>query len=168
MEELHKVTEETISLYIPDGDARVCIERLESPQMVRMVARVGERMPFYAGASGKALLAFLPPEQQKTILKNVPLERLTTSTIQDPKVLLHELALIQERGYAFSQGERVEGASSVAAPIFNATGKVIGAINISGPSTRFSKQKIQEYAALLVQATGHISKAMGYLSKEPE
>lgn len=168
MEKLHQATNETVSLYIPDGDARVCIERLESSQMVRMVARVGERMPFYAGASGKALLAFLPPDQQKAILKNVPLAKLTTNTIHDAKALIHELALIQERGYAFSQGERVEGASSVAAPIFNATGRAIGAINISGPSTRFSKPKIQEYAALLVEATAQISKAMGYLEKEPE
>ena len=75
MEELYKATRETVSLYLLDGSTRLCIEQLESPQTVRMVARVGERMPLYAGASGKVLLAFLSPEKRDDILKNMQLDR---------------------------------------------------------------------------------------------
>lgn len=161
MDELYKATQETISLYLLDGSTRVCIERLESPQTVRMVARVGERMPLYAGASGKTLLAFLQPEKQQEILKGLRLARLTDKTIVDMQTLRDELALIQKRGYAISQGERVEGASSVAAPVFDMNNRVLAAINISGPSTRFTKQKLQSYADLVVHATSRLSAAMG-------
>jgi len=161
MDELYKATRETVSLYLLDGSTRVCIERLESPQTVRMVARVGERMPLYAGASGKVLLAFLPPEKRDDILRNVQLDRLTEKTIINMQALKDELSLIQKRGYAVSQGERVEGASSVAAPIFDAGNRVLAAINISGPTTRFTKPKLQTYAELVVRASSRLSVAMG-------
>jgi DNA-binding IclR family transcriptional regulator len=161
MEELYKATRETVSLYLLDGGTRVCIERLESPQTVRMVARVGERMPLYAGASGKVLLAFLSVEKREDILKGLQLDRLTEKTIVDMQALRDELALIQKRGYSVSQGERVEGASSVAAPVFDVSNRVLAAINISGPTTRFTKPKLQTYAGLVVQATSRLSAAMG-------
>lgn len=161
MEGVYKETKETVSLYLLDGNTRVCIERLESPHTVRMVARVGERMPLYAGASGKTLLAFLPLDKREEILPKIQLERLTDKTIVDMHALQDELTLIQKRGYAISLGERVEGASSVAAPIFDAGNRVVAAMNISGPTTRFTKQKIQAYAELLVGATSRLSAAMG-------
>lgn len=160
MEELHTATAETISLDIPDGDARICIERIESPHSLRWVARIGDRMPYYASASGKVLLAFLPPTQQSKVMK-LRLEKLTPNTTTDPKVLRQELEAIRERGYAVSQGERVEGVSCVAAPIFDAAGKVIAAINVSGPSMRFSKEKIEHYARLVMQASTSLSQRMG-------
>ena len=58
MEELHKLTKETIHLDIPDGTKRICIERIESLQSLRWVPRIGERKPYYASAGGKVMLAF--------------------------------------------------------------------------------------------------------------
>ncbi|HLA87374.1 MAG TPA: IclR family transcriptional regulator [Anaerolineales bacterium] len=166
MEELHRATQETVHLDIPDGVTRICIERIESPHRLRWVARIGERMPYYASASGKVLLSFMPLEQQKAILKSTPLEKLTANTTTDPKVLSQELELIRKHGYAISEGERVEGVSCVAAPIFETAGKIIGAITISGPTARFSEQKIKEYAKLLMRATVQLSTSMGHLSEE--
>jgi DNA-binding IclR family transcriptional regulator len=166
MEELHKLTNETVHLDIPDGASRICIERIESPQSLRWVPRIGERKPYYASAGGKVMLAFFSPAQRSEILENAPLEQLTAKTTTNLKILKQEFDLIRERGYSISEGERVEGVSCVAAPIFDATEKIIGAITISGPTTRFSAQKKQEYAELVIQATGNISQAMGYLSKK--
>ena len=166
MEELHKLTNETVHLDIPDGASRICIERIESPQSLRWVPRIGERKPYYASAGGKVMLAFFSPAQRSEILENAPLEQLTAKTTTNLKILKQEFDLIRERGYSISEGERVEGVSCVAAPIFDATEKIIGAITISGPTTRFSSQKKQEYAELVIQATGNISQAMGYLSKK--
>lgn len=90
------------------------------------------------------------------------MERLTPNTTTDPKVLMQELEAIKKNGYALSVGERVEGVSCVAAPIFEPAGKIIGGITISGPMTRFSEQKIKEYAKLLMRATRELSTSMGY------
>lgn len=160
LEELHAATGETVSLDIPDGDARICIERIESSHSLRWVARIGERMPYYASASGKVLLTFLATPQQDQILK-MPLVKLTPNTTTDPKLLRQELEAIRKRGYAVSQGERVEGVCCVAAPIFDAAGRVIGAINVSGPITRFSRDKTQQYARLVMQAAASLSRTMG-------
>lgn len=166
LEELHRVTQETVHLDIPDGVSRICIDRIESPHRLRWVANIGERMPYYASASGKVMLAFMPSQQQKSIIKSTPMERLTPNTTTDPKVLLHELELIKKNGFALSEGERVEGVSCVAAPIFEPAGKIIGGITISGPITRFSEQKIKEYAKLLMRATRELSTSMGYHFEE--
>jgi IclR family transcriptional regulator, KDG regulon repressor len=166
LEDLHRVTQETVHLDIPDGVSRICIDRIESPHRLRWVAHIGERMPYYASASGKVMLAFMPLQQQKSIVKSTTMERLTPHTTTDPKVLFQELEAIKKRGYAISEGERVEGVSCVAAPIFEPTGKLIGGITISGPINRFSEQKIKEYAKLLLRATRELSISMGYQFEE--
>jgi len=161
MQELQRITEETISLDIPNGQTRICIERIESPQSLRWVKKLGEIMPFYASASGRILLTFLPLKEMNVILKNMDFEQLTPYTTTDPKIFREELELTKKRGYAVSESERVEGVSCVAAPIFGVKGEILGALTISGPSTRFSDQKIQEHAELLMKTTEQISQAMG-------
>jgi len=162
MDELHRITEETISLDIPNGHKRICIDRIESPKSLRWVKQLGEIMPFYASASGRVLLSFMAPAERNAILKNMTFEQLSPHTTTDPKVFREELELTRSRGYAVSEGERVEGVSCVAAPVFGVKGEIVGAITISGPSTRFSEEKIQEHAELLMKATKQISQAMGH------
>lgn len=166
MQELHRITEETISLDIPNGQTRICIERIESPQNLRWVKQLGEIMPFYASASGRILLSFLPSDEKNLILKSMNFEQLTPYTTTDPNIFFEELELTKKRGYAVSESERVEGVSCVAAPIFGVKGVILGALTVSGPSTRFSEQKIQEHAELLKKTTQQISQAMGYLPSE--
>jgi IclR family KDG regulon transcriptional repressor len=166
MQSLREKTNETVSLYVPSGNERVLIERKESTHFIRVIAQVGERMPLYAGASGKVFLAFLPPEKREEVIETKRLERLTSQTIVNIEELRKELVQIRKRGYAISHGERVEGASSVSAPIFNFRNQVIGAISISGPTSRFSEEKVTEFFNPLVKATHQISLAMGYVPKE--
>ena len=69
MVKLQEKTRETISLYVLEGKERVCVERLESPEAVRIVARIGRRIPLYAGSAGKVFLAFLPDKRREEILR---------------------------------------------------------------------------------------------------
>lgn len=172
LEELHRITRETISLYMLDGSERVCIERLESPQNVRIVARLGRRLPLYAGSAGKVFLAFLPAERRDEILRSVELVPLTSKTIADENVLRGELAKIQRNGYAVSYGEWLLEASGVAAPIFNQQSEVTAALTISGPSQRFNEMTVQGYVQEVVRAAREISISLGYrtnsLNQQPQ
>jgi DNA-binding IclR family transcriptional regulator len=168
MQELQRITEETISLDIPNGDTRICIERLESPQSLRWVKQLGEIMPFYASASGRILLSFMSPEKKNEILKDMKFEQLTPYTTTDPDLFNAELELTKSRGYAVSESERVEGVSCVAAPIFGVKGEILGALTISGPSTRFPEEKIKDHAELLIKTTNRISQALGNLLSESQ
>jgi DNA-binding IclR family transcriptional regulator len=161
LEDLHHTTQETISMYLLDGDERVCIERLESPQNVRIVARIGRRLPLYAGSAGKAFLAFIPPERCESILELIDLVPFTKNTITDKEALRNELEIIRGQGYAFSRGEWTPEASGLAAPIFGQHEEVIAAISISGPTQRFREGEVREYCLLLKKAASQISIAMG-------
>lgn len=162
IEELHEKTRETISLYLLDGDDRVCIERLESPQTVRITQRLGRRLPLYAGSAGKAMLAFLPEERRLAYLKRIALEPLTSSTITDPDVLKCELEEIRKQGSAVSYGEWISDAAGVAAPILDQNGAVIAGLSISGPRQRFTEENVPVYRAEVKRVAAQISESLGY------
>ena len=168
IEELHQSTRETISLYILDANDRVCVERLESPQGLRIVARVGRRLPLYAGSAGKAMLAFLPQERQDAIIDSTPLQPLTSKTIIDPPALRKEMKKARENGCAVSFGEWVEDAAGVAAPIFDQTGAVVAALSISGPVQRFNKETVAKYCVEVKRVAARISESIGYNSGQYE
>lgn len=165
IQELHELTHETISLYVLEGNERVCVERLESNQNVRVVARVGRRIPLYAGSAGKVFLAYLPLERCKAILRENPPKPITEFTITDRKQLMEELEKIRQQGYAASYGEWVADAAGVAAPIFGSRGEIAAAVTISGPTARFSPDVLQRYTTDIVRLAASISRDMGYLGK---
>jgi IclR family transcriptional regulator, KDG regulon repressor len=161
MEELNRSTRETISLYLMEGYERVCVERIESTQNVRIVARIGRRLPIYAGSAGKVFLAFLPRERQVEVLNNLKLEKLTEKTIDDMQTLKQEIAKIHADGYAVSHGEWILEASGVAAPIFDQRGEIAAVLTISGPTQRFDDETIQTLIHQVVKAAAWISQEMG-------
>ncbi|MBI5033741.1 MAG: IclR family transcriptional regulator [Chloroflexi bacterium] len=161
LEELHRITNETVSLYVLDRTERVCVERIESPERVRVVVRVGERMPLHAGSAGKALLAFLPSETIDEILSK-PLERMTSNTIINRRTLLKELELTRERGYAVSHAERFDDAIGLAAPIFDASGQVVAALNVAGPMSRFTDDHVAKFAPKIIHLANQVSRTLGY------
>jgi IclR family transcriptional regulator, KDG regulon repressor len=161
MEELHQSTRETISLYILDGDERVCVERLESPQNVRIVARIGRRLPLYAGSAGKAFLAFLPDGRREEIINSLDLKPYTPDTIVNKEVLRGQLEGIRQSGFAVSHGEWTPEATGLAAPIFGQRNELTAVVTISGPSQRFNDGVVQEYSVLITKAAQKISFSMG-------
>jgi len=168
LEELHESTRETISLYILEGNERVCVERLESPQNVRIVARLGRRLPIYAGAAGKVMLAFLSPHRQVEFFETATLVPLTPRTIVDPDHLKDEMAKIRCDGYAVSYGEWIEDAAGVAAPILDQSGEVVAALTISGPILRFTSENVARYCVDVKRVAARISEAMGYRLRHAE
>ncbi len=162
IQELHQATRETISLYVLDGRERLCVERLESPQSVRIVTRVGRKLPLYAGSAGKVMLAFMPPSQQAEYFSTTRLEPLTSKTITDLALLRSELEKVREQGCAVSYGEWIEDAAGVAAPILDQNGEVIAALSISGPIQRFNDENVERYRAEVKRVAAQISESLGY------
>lgn len=133
MSALRDRARETVSLYVRDGCERVRVQRAEGPLTVRRVVGLGERLPLYLGASGKALLAWAPAGEREAVLH----ECLPAGF--DRAGLEADLAAVRSRGWAVSIEEREEGAGSVAAPILDRMGRCVAALAISGPVTRFDQ-----------------------------
>lgn len=165
MVRLQEETRETISLYVLEGNDRVCVERLESPEAVRIVARIGRRIPLYAGSAGKVFLAFLTDERRDEILNSIELIPMTRRTITNLDDLKTDLNKIRKRGYGVSKGEWILEAAGVAAPIFDHFGQINAALTISGPAQRFTEDKINEMAPLVKSGAEEISRELGYFSQ---
>lgn len=162
MEELRSKTSETISLFIMDGDSRMCLERLESTQSIKMTTNIGERAPLYAGAPGKVFLAYLPEDKRKELLATTKLRKFTPNTIIDMEKLKEELKEIRKQGFAVSLEERVAFGAAVSAPIRNHTGDIISALSIQGPVMRFGPQKVALYSVLVRDVANKVSREQRY------
>jgi len=165
MVRLQEQTRETISLYVLEGNERVCVERLESPETVRIVARVGRRIPLYAGSAGKVFLAFMAKEKAEQILNETELIPMTKETITNKEALWENLKKIRNQGFAVSKGEWILEASGVAAPVFDQSGKIAAALTVSGPTQRFSEDRIREISGLVKDGADLISSELGYLPR---
>ena len=161
MRELVAETNETVTLSTQVGLSRVYVEQALPPRDVKMVVQLGRRFPLYAGASSKAMLAFMSEQEQAAYLESQRLVAMTDATITQVDDLRKELKRIRAHGYATSFGEREVGAGSVAAPVFGHDRQVAGVMSLSGPSDRV-RPRIAELAKLLVRSTRAVSEELGY------
>lgn len=165
MKMVFKEVNETVTLYVVEGTERVCVERFESSQNVRIVESIGLRLKLYAGSGGQAILAFMTDAEIERILALAASEIPGDHVDQEIQKIREQLKVTRERGYSISHGQWLTGASGIAAPIFGARGKPIGSISISGPSDRFrDPETIQKYVNLLFPAVEKISYEMGFSS----
>lgn len=158
---LAEASRETVHLAVLDGDEVVNVEQVAGPHIVGMSSWVGRRTPPHCVANGKALLAFQPDEAIERVLA-APLARLTERTIVDPGRLRAELAEVRRRGYATALGEIEEGLHAVAAPVRDASGRVVASVSVSGPSYRVRAARIDEIGALTLDAAARISERLGF------
>jgi len=115
----------------------------------------GVEIPLYAGAAGKAILAFAPSE----IVEQQVLDPINPKTITDPDELRQQLEQIRENGWATGDGERIPDAYGVAAPIFT-NGTVTGSVTISIPSYRAHETDLPQLSTALIHTTNNISQLL--------
>jgi DNA-binding IclR family transcriptional regulator len=116
---------------------------------------IGQESPLYAGASGKAILAYFSEEELEKYFNEVELKPLTPYTIINRDLLEQDLKLIRQRGYAISIGEKVSGVISVSAPIWDKDGKVTSTLSIAAPMDRQSE--IESFIQLVKEGAAEIS-----------
>jgi len=135
LHELVKLTGESASFYVREGDIRSCVARVEGPQSVRHNVRIGERLPLNRGAPGRVILAF-------SGARGEPYEA------------------IRECGFHMSIGERDAQVSRVAAPVFGLNWRLLGSMCISGPSSRLDRAKLERHAKNVIRAANQLSYAL--------
>jgi len=134
--ELASRTGEATGLSVPEGPTMHYVDQVESPNPVQVRDWTGTRIPMHAVSSGQVFLSHFPPPAMSRFLAT-PLERFTENTITDASGLLARLRDVRRDGYSWVREEYAIGINSVAAPIADADGEVIGAVHVHGPSYRF-------------------------------
>lgn len=162
MSELRDLTKETITLNVTSGFQRVCIEQVEGPLEIRWQGEIGRIDVLYAGAGGKALLAYLPDDELERYLSQVKRRPLTPNTTVDQAALERELAEIRRRGYATGRQDRVLGVAGVSAPIFNDAGVAFASITVAAPAERGTPEQLEIWAPAVKNAAARISDLLGH------
>jgi DNA-binding IclR family transcriptional regulator len=162
LESLAEEYKETVNLAVLRSNYAVNVDQAMGPSTLATYDWVGSLTPLHATSSGKILLAALSAEERDRILKETGLPARTPRTIVKRDRLENELVDVARDGYAVVREEFEIGLNSMAVPVYNHTGSVIGSVSISGPAFRFDPEKTPGLIEALSQAGLRISANMGY------
>ncbi|HEX2916120.1 MAG TPA: IclR family transcriptional regulator [Chloroflexia bacterium] len=140
----------------------ICLEVIQSNSILRLAMERGSRLPFYAGAGSKVLMAFLPEATLDRLLQEQPIIPFTSYTLTDPGAFKLHLAQIREQGYATSDQEMNPGAVGLASPVYNAQREVVAGLTLAGPSSVLKRESYQEYVEALLAGATECSERLGY------
>lgn len=161
LQRLAKATELNVNLSVYEGGEGLCLVNIESFHNFGYEIKVGQKIPIYAGALSKLILAYLPEKEFESLSDTF--QTFTPITISQREELKKSLEAIRVQGYAKSEGELQIGAVAYAAPIFNYDGKLEAGIAITGPEHFFTtEEKRSFYKKAILQTAEEISNDMGY------
>lgn len=167
MRRLARLTGESAFLGVPrDATSFEYVDKVVSAHEVRCDAALGDRRVLHASSVGLVLLAMGPPDKTARYLASHALERPTPRTVSDAQRLDRELAIVREQGYAVTRDTNAVGASGIAAPVFGPDGRLLGALNVSAPTSRFDAliAHVDALAGAAKQLTADIAVAAGRLA----
>lgn len=155
MSDLQLATTETVHLTVPDGDSLVLLERLDTPHPLRAFLPLGERIPFHASATGLAFLAASADGEVDAYLAGELVAR-TSATLVDAASVRAAVADIRMRGWSINQGGLSTGITALGAAITDSSGRPVGAISVSGPSSRMVAERFDDLGARVADAAMRI------------
>lgn len=155
-------TRETIHLGLFTGTEAIYIEKIEARDFFAVQSYVGMSMKLHCTAIGKSILANLPVDERRNLLRGSRLERSTPRTLTTVSALEIELGTVEANGYAIDNEENHVGIRCVGAPIFREDGTVLGGVSVTSPAFRFSVEDAVALAPKVQQVANDISSSIGW------
>jgi len=160
--EASKHTDETVNLTELDDTEVIYVSRLPSRNIITADIVIGQRLPAFCTAPGRAMLAGLPQDKAIDVIARSDRKQRTELTVTDPDELIDQLEVIRQKGYAISNQETFIGDLSVAAPVRNHMGEVAAAVNIAVPHPRWSVDRAElTLPPVVIETARAITKALG-------
>jgi DNA-binding IclR family transcriptional regulator len=132
--QLVEMTQETASFYIRRGEQRMCLFRVESPHQLRLHIRPGDLLPLDESAIAQVLRAFDDRARRQTASPRVPI---------------------------YTAGKRDPHTAGLAAPVFSDGTKLVGALAVSGPVTRFTEERAKAISETLLSLAAELTRSLG-------
>jgi DNA-binding IclR family transcriptional regulator len=152
---------ETVDMSVLDGSSVIYLAVIESPQRVKIAAAVGQRLPAFCTASGRAIMAYLPEGQVEKILAE-GLPRYTDKSPGSVAAVLESLRVTREKGFAVSEREYEHEINAVAAPIQGIDNRPLAAIAIVGPSYRLTPDRMMVLGQSIKKTIENIVREVGH------
>jgi len=165
--QLNVATGESVSLSEPDDTSMVYVARFPAHQPFFIHMPIGRALPMFCTAAGRAYLSRLPMDEVSEILDRSALRPLTSTTVTDKARILELVREARESGYARCNQECYRGDLTIGAPIMGPHGRPVAAINISGPTSRWTMEELAaRWAPLLMEtaraaSSGRADRATG-------
>ncbi|MBI1620103.1 IclR family transcriptional regulator [Aquamicrobium zhengzhouense] len=163
IEALRNATNETVHLAVPSGDGMAYIDKLESPNAVRMMTRIGARVEFHSTSVGKAYLAALPDDEAKQIIATLALPRFTDHTFTEANAFYDEICKTRARGYSYDHEENEPDIRCFGSMIYDRSGQPVACVSISIPLYRYSDDRHDEFANLIRTTAASITNALALI-----
>ena len=160
LDRLARCTRETTGIGVMDGDSMVTVAQADGPNLVAMGDWTGRSAPLHSVAAGKVLLASMPEREILRLVRR-GLAPCTDKTITQLEPLLEELARVRRRGFATAFGEFDPSLNAVAAPVHDARGHVIAALDVWGPGYRVTPRRVPELVQAAREAAAAVSVRLG-------
>jgi DNA-binding IclR family transcriptional regulator len=159
---LNHRTRETVHLTVRQGLSAVYIEKLDSPQPLRIHSRIGASVPLHCSVVGKVLLAYMNEVERERLLSQLELRRFTENTVGSIQELQTQLARVRKTGYACDLEGHEPHVRCIAAPVWDHSGGVNASLSVTGPAVRMSTARLREIAPLVRRAGMEISRELGF------
>ncbi|WP_148416631.1 IclR family transcriptional regulator [Haloferax sp. KTX1] len=153
---LAEQTGELANLLVEEHGEGVYLFRSKGERAVSLDTHAGMRVKLHCTSLGKAILAYLSEKRVDEIIERWGLPAQTATTITSREALEEELAAVRERGYAYDKGERLSGLRCIAAPIKNPDGHAIGAVSVSGPTSRMKGERFESVVPEQVMSAANV------------
>jgi IclR family acetate operon transcriptional repressor len=150
----------TVHLALRSGNQCTYIQKIDGNQPYQMASRIGMSIPLHCTAVGKAILAFLPTEEVRTIVASAGLPARTPATITDWRRLDAELAFIRERGYAVDDEENEATVRCIGAPVVDLSGRPIGGVSVTTVTFVATREQLESFVTDLMAIAAKIAKAL--------
>jgi DNA-binding IclR family transcriptional regulator len=160
LQELNRLTRETIHLTVRHNLSAVYVEKLESLEPLRTFSQVGAAVPLHCTGVGKVFLAYA--EDRPALLSRLVLTRATSNSITSLQQLESELNRVRRQGYATDDEEYETHIRCIAGPLWDHAGHVRAAFSITGPAARMTKTRLRQLAPLVIKLSKDVSERMGY------
>lgn len=157
---LRDATGESTHVGVRVGDDCLVLDRVIGSQPYKCYVEAGTMGPLHAAAPGKALLAWLPPQELEELLAGYAFRALTAMTISSRRGFAEHLRLVRERGYAMDLGETMEGHHCLGAPIFDANEHVIASLWITAPAPRLTEADGKRLAPAVIRAAQMVTETL--------
>jgi DNA-binding IclR family transcriptional regulator len=167
MRTIRDAVDETVLLSVRVGDDRFILDQVESTQPIRRVAKIGERVPLYAGAASRILLAGLSDDEVEAYLERTVLAKLGPDTLTDVDRVRSELASVRELGYAVGNNERNVGGNGIAVGVRDYTGSTVASLQITVPRERWTEDVRLRCLEVLAREASALSRHLGDMGDHP-
>jgi IclR family transcriptional regulator, acetate operon repressor len=148
-------------LAVRDGDEVVYVDKVEGRRAYHMRSRIGLSIPMHCTGIGKALLAHLPTDEVREIVRRTGMRALTEHTITDPGQLVEHLEVVRERGCAIDDQENEQNIRCVAAAIVDHRGIALGGLSVSGLAFELDDHKVEQLVPLVRGAAQAVTASLG-------